>query len=109
MADFIKILGQSSPLATTLTDLYTVPSNTVATISSFFAANRTATGATFRASVAAAGAADDSKQYVYYDIELPANETFVATVGMTMSQTDVFRVYSSHSGVSYNLFGAEIV
>ncbi len=109
MADAIKILGQSSPLATTLTDMYTVPTGATSTISSFFAANRTTSGATFRASVAFSGASDSVKQYIYYDTDLPANETFVATVGITMSQNDVFRVYSSQSGVSFNLFGAELI
>lgn len=108
MSDAIKILGQSAPAATILTDLYTVPSSATTTISSFFAANRTTSGATFRASVAVSGAVDSSKQYLYFDTDLPANETFVATVGITLSQTDVFRVYASLSGISFNLFGAEI-
>ena len=107
MADSIRVLGQLSPSASTLTTLYTVPSLKKATISSFYAANRESTATTIRASVAVTGETDSLKQYIYYDIELPENETFVATVGITMSETDVFRVYSPSSGVSFNLFGVE--
>ena len=109
MSDYIKILGQLSPSANTLSSLYVVPISASTTISSIFIANTTAISTSFRASVAFTGETDSVKQYLYYDVSLPANDTFVATVGITMSQNDVFRVYAGISGISFNLFGVEIL
>lgn len=109
MADSLKILGQLVSSANTLLDLYTVPVSTQSTISSFFVANRESADTTFRAAVAFAGETNSNKQYLYYNIELPGYETFVATVGITMSEGDVFRVYAPTSGLSFNLFGVQIV
>lgn len=107
MPDTRKTLGQSDPSAGSLTDLYTVPALTSTVVSSFVAANRNSYAAEFRMSVAVAGAADDLKQYLYYDFEIPANDTFIATIGMTLATTDIVRVYSQSGGISYNLFGLE--
>lgn len=107
MADILKILGQSNPLAATLTDLYTVPSGRSVASSSVVIANRSATATTFRVSVAPAGAADSDEQYLYYDISIPGNDSFVATIGMTLEATDVVRVRATLATLSFNLFGLE--
>ena len=70
--------------------------------------NRGGTATTFRLSVAAAGAADATKQYLYYDVSLPANDTFTATVGITLATTDVLRAYAGSANVSVNAFGVEV-
>lgn len=107
MADTPKVLGQSNPTATTLTDMYTVPGSTTAVGSSLMVANRGATATTFRVSVAVAGAADSNEQYLYYDVAIPANDTFMATLGMTLGAADVVRVYAGDAQLSFNLFGSE--
>ena len=84
MANTIKVLGQSKPSATTLTAAYTVPASTTATVSSFTVCNQSATPTSFRMSVAPAGAADATSQYIYYDVAIAGNDTFIATVGITM-------------------------
>lgn len=109
MADSIKILAQLAPSATTLTDFYVVPTGATTTISSLYVANRSASDAYFRVSVAFTGATDSTKQYLYYDTNIPPNETFVATVGITMGATDIMRVYSSNINLSFNLFGLELI
>lgn len=107
LAESLKVLAQVNPAATTLSTLYTVPSSTSATASSLVVCNQGA-DATFRVSVAVAGAADNAKQYIYYGLSIPANETFIATIGLTLAQTDVVRVYCSTANCSFSLFGCEL-
>ena len=107
MADIIKVLGQVDPSATTTTTLYTVPSETVTTISSIVAANRTGSAITFRLSVHVAGAGADDKQYLYYDKSVAANDSLTIVIGITLNQTDVLKVYASAVDMSFNVFGVE--
>ena len=108
MTDTVKVLGQSNPATTTLTTLYTVPAAKATTVSSLVVCNQAAVPATFRVSIRVAGLADTAKQYIYYGLAVPANESFVATLGLTLSATDVVSVYASSATLSFNLFGVEI-
>ena len=108
MADALKVLGQVDAGAGTLTTLYTVPGATSVSGSSLVVCNRNAVAVRFRASIAVAGAADDPKQYIYYDVLVQANDTFVATIGLTLAATDVVRVLSDIGGVSFSTFGVEV-
>ena len=108
MAIAYKVLGQSSPAATTETALYTVPSATSAIGSSIIVANRSTSLAYFRVSIAVAGAVTSNKDYIYYDLPIGANDTFIATIGITLATTDVVRVYSSNTNLSFSLYGSEI-
>ena len=103
-----KVLGQSSPSATTLTDIYTVPSATSAAVSSGVICNRNGSADSFRVSVAPAGASDSNEQYIYYDVPISGKDTFIFTVGITLATTDVVRVYSTNGYCSFNLFGSEV-
>lgn len=107
MPEATKVLGQVSPAATTLTDLYTVPSSTEAVGSTLVICNRNASKVTFRAAVAVGGAGDDPKQYLFYDTDLLANDSIFATIGIALAAGDVVRVYASTTGVSFQLFGVE--
>lgn len=109
MAESLKVLGQVVPSATTLTTLYTVPSSTSTAISSLVICNQNNSQITFRISIAVAGAADNAKQYLYYNLPLLAYDTFVATIGQSLSAADVVRVYSDTANVSFNVTGVEIV
>lgn len=71
-------------------------------------ANRSAIATSFRVSVSPAGAADSDEQYLYYDIAIPGNDTFAATMGVTLAATDVVRVYATLATLSFNFFGVEI-
>jgi hypothetical protein len=108
MADTFKILGQSKPSATTLTDIYTVPGATSASISTITVANQSATATTFRISVAIAGAADTTAQYIAYDAAIQGNDTITFTLGITLATTDKIRVYNTAATCSFNVFGVEI-
>jgi hypothetical protein len=103
-----KILGQSAPSATTATNLYTVPSDTEAVISTITVANRANTAATYRISIRPNGATQANEHYIAYDASLPANDTIALTLGLTMDAADVMTVYASSASVSFGLFGSEI-
>jgi len=108
MPNVYKILGQSSPLATTETDLYTVPASTSTVCSSLSICNRDGTQTTFRVSISPLGAATANKDYLYYDVTLAGNDTFIATIGVTLATTDVIRVYSGNASLSFQVWGTEI-
>ena len=95
---------QSAPPATTLTTLYTCPSATTAVISSIVACNRDAAATTIRVALQALGASIDDEHYLYYDLPLDGNDTFVFTGGITMIATDVLSVYANDATVSFNVF-----
>lgn len=102
-----KVLGQLNPGATTLTAIYTVPAATQAVVSSITVCNQGVDG-TFRVSVAVAGAANNAKQYLYYDLAILANDTFAASLGMALGALDEVRGYASHANMSFNVFGVQI-
>ena len=105
MAD-TNIVKQASLTAATPADLYTVPGATSATVSSICICNR-GTAATFRVSIAVAGAVTANDQYLFYDTAVEANETYIATIGITLNATDKVRVYASTSNITAMLFGSE--
>lgn len=108
MAEVYKVLGQAALAATTLTDVYTVPAGKSAVVSTVFICNRSAGAVATRLSVAVAGAADDNKQYIYYGLSIPANDSISLTAGITLAATDVFRAYAASADISVNIFGSEI-
>ena len=108
MPTIYKILGQTNPAITTITDLYTVPSSTSAVCSTLNIANLTASNATFRIAVVPSGSSLQAKNYLAYDTVLPANDSIGLTIGVTLGQFDKIQVYSSTISQSFNLFGTEI-
>lgn len=107
MATTRKVLGQSAPAAVTNTDLYTVPSATSTVVSSIVVANRNSGTSTWRAAVRVNGAAVTDKQWAYYNVVIPGADTFIATVGLTLSAGDVVTVWASSANLSFQLFGEE--
>lgn len=103
----VKVLGQQNPSAASLTTLYTVPSSTSTVISSISICNRSSTATSFRVAVRPAGAAISNEMYIYYDVTIAGNDTFVATIGITLAATDIVSVYATLATLSFNLFGQE--
>jgi hypothetical protein len=108
MTDILLNLGQANPAANTLTTLYTVPAATSASVSSIVVCNLTSNTDSFRISIAVGGAADSLKQYIYYNLFMDANDTFIATVGLSMATTDVIRCYSTNGNLSFSAWGVEV-
>lgn len=108
MADTLKVLGQSAPLAATLTTLYTVPAATSTVVSTITISNRSATATSFRIAVRPAGAAIADAHYLAYDVPIAGNETITLTLGISLATTDVVSVYATLATLSFGAFGVEI-
>lgn len=91
------------PSAATLTTLYTC-ATTSSVISSIVVSNLSATVTTFRVALRPLGAAIDDSHYIYYDVTIAGNDTFIFTGGITMVNTDVLSVYATLATLSFNLF-----
>jgi hypothetical protein len=102
-----NVVKQSKPSAATLTDLYTVGAATSSMCSTITVCNQSATATAFRISVAPGGVADATSQYLYYDIPIPGNNTFAATLGFALATTDKVRVYATLATLSFSLFVQE--
>ena len=108
MTEILQVLGQIVPTANTLTTLYTVPGATSASVSSITICNQNLVEVLFRISIAIGGISDDPKQYLYYDLPLDGNDTFIATIGISLGAADEVRVQSDTASVSFNIFGVEV-
>lgn len=107
MPSIYKVLGQSSPAATTLTTLYTAPALTQAVASTLSICNY-GVSTTVRVAVRPAGAGIANQHYVVYEATVNANETLFLTLGLTLATTDVVSVYAGTATVSFNLYGSEV-
>lgn len=107
MANTYKVLGQSSPAATTLTSLYTVPAATSAVTSTLTVCNY-GVSTTVRVAVRPAGAGIANQHYIIYETTVNANDTLFFTIGLSLATTDVVSVYAGTATVSFNLYGTEI-
>jgi len=103
-----KVIAQSAPSATTNTDIYTVPSATMAVLSTIVVANRAASAATYRIAVRPNGATLANQHYLAFDVTVGASDSTTITLGITMDAADVLTVYASTANLSFNVFGSEI-
>jgi len=103
-----RVLGQSLPSANTLTTLYTVPAAKQAVCSTIAICNQAIGAATFGIAIRQAGAAQTASQYIAMGTTIPANDTVLLTIGVTLTATDVVSVSASTGTVSFNLFGSQI-
>ncbi len=103
-----KVLAQLACAATTLQDVYTVPSGKAAEIATVIIANRSASSVAFRLSLAVAGAADDNKQYTHYNLVIPGNDSIEINDRFDLATTDVLRVYAASANLSVNVIGREV-
>jgi hypothetical protein len=107
MATTYKVLGQSSPSATTNTTLYTVPSATSAVASTLVVCNR-GVSTSFRVAIRPAGATLADEHYIVYDNYVNQYDSVFLTLGITLATTDVVTVYAGAATLSFSLFGSEI-
>jgi hypothetical protein len=104
-----KVLGQTSPEATTLSDLYIAPNGSQVIVSSIVVANRSyASPADFRIAISPNGATLASSHYIVYDTEIGPVDSMVFSLGITVDDSDKIIVQSSTGQVSFNAFGMEI-
>lgn len=103
-----KVLGQSAPSATTNTNLYTVPADTSAVISTLVVANRAGSAATYRIAIRPLGATVANQHYIAYDVIVGAGDSTTLTLGITLAATDIITIYASTANLSFSAFGSEI-
>jgi hypothetical protein len=103
-----KVLGQSNPSATTDTNLYTVPAQKSAVLSSIVVTNQSGTGGTYRIAIRPNGETIAAKHYIAYDRTIAGNATETHTIGVTMDAADIVTIYASSATMSFNAFGVEI-
>lgn len=97
------LFGKAALLATTATDLYTVPAGTVAT-ANINLCNCTSAAVTVRIAIRKAALAD--ADYIEYDAKLPANGVIERT-GIALSAGEIVTVRASAAGVSARVHGFE--
>lgn len=86
-------------------DLYTVPGSQSLTVQGFEFCNRNAGANSFRLSISLAGAATAAADYLYYDLPMTANNSFLVELDTVLPAAAVIRVYSVTGNVTVNLFG----
>ena len=105
-----KRLGATSVVSSVDTLGYMVSGSNSSVISSIVVCNTGTTTAQFRvaicpSSISAVVLAD----FVYYNVAIEPYDTFIATVGFTMSAGNQVLVRADSSNVVFSLFGSEVV
>lgn len=103
-----KVLGQSSPSATTNTNLYTVGSGKQAIVSTLSIANRNTSAGSYRLAVRPDGATLSSEHYLAYDVAIAGNDTTLITTALALDAGDILTVYGSSASMSFGAYGSEI-
>jgi len=109
MATTYKILGQVEPSDTNNADLYTVPSDTQAIVSTIVVTNTSGADKTFRIFVREAGAAAATSNAIAYDAPIPGSGQVAFTLGITLSATDIISVRADQANsITFQAFGSEL-
>lgn len=109
MAISYRILGQQNPgAATTKICGDGTPTTGAMVVSTIVVCNRSNASKQFRVSARPTGTALNNQHYLAYDTTLPAYDTIVMTLGITLSSTELIEVYGSDNTVSFTAFGSVI-
>ena len=101
-----RCLGQLEPTAANESLLYTVATGRQCNIDSIACCNQ-GVATTVKIAVRIAGAASDPSQYIYYDLALQPNDTFVHRGPTRLGTLDEVWVESASGDVSFTAFGEE--
>ncbi len=99
------ILGTSNPSASTLTTLYTVPANRLATLT-LTAVNRASTPAYIRVALATSSTPAAS-EYIEYDVVLGGLGATLERTGILLNAAKLLVIYASTADVAFNAYGFE--
>lgn len=111
MPTIYKVLAQSAPSSTSISNVYSVPVSTNTIVSTLMICNRATVNASYNIAIQPAGAALANQHYVAFNSVVPANDTIALTVGMSLAATDNIAVQANTTGVnnlSFTIFGTEI-
>ncbi len=100
----VGLLAQLVPAIGVEQDIYQVPPGNRTFIAELAVCNRA--GATsFRFSISRFGSATATKDYLYFNLPISANDTFTSEIGVTLSAGDTIRVFSGSGTLTFTLFG----
>jgi hypothetical protein len=109
MATTYKVLAQANPSATTETTLYTTTSGSSGIVSTIAVCNQASTAATYRIAIRpSADGTTAAKHWIVYGATVPASDSVMLTVGITMAAGDKIQIYASSANLSFSAFGSEI-
>lgn len=103
-----KILGQSSPSATSTVSATLVTAATPTVISSIRVANRGTAPTTFDIAVVPNGGTLANQHYISFDAPIAAKEDVGLVFGITLATGDTIRIGSVSGNCSFSAFGSEI-
>jgi hypothetical protein len=93
--------------ATTDTVLYTCPALTKTVISNITVTNRGGTSTSFRIGISIGGGALANEDYLYFDVTIPRNDTFLRSSGDCLNAGDEVRVFAGNGNLTFSLSGEE--
>jgi hypothetical protein len=104
--EVIKILGKASPSGADV-NIYTVPTDKGAVISSLNICNRDTYDATIKIAIKDTAFDPVDEDYLEYNMTVYGNCSAQRLKGVTLAQGDIVVVSSSSENVSFQLFGSE--
>jgi len=108
MANAYKILGQVADASGYDEELYLVPDNTEAIVSTIIVCNRDSSAKTFRIATKDDNSAVADTDYLAYDTNIDANDTITLTLGITLETGAEISVGASDANVTFQAYGTEI-
>ncbi len=108
MAEAYKVLAQAAPIATTDTELYTVPAGRETVVSTLMIANRSSSvTTTYRIAIVPSGGTLGNQHYMAYNIPVEPLDSATIAIGITLRAGDKIIVYVSAENLSFSVFGVE--
>jgi len=109
MAQIYEILGQVSPTANTLTNVFVTGAATSSIVGTITISNFSDANASYSLVVRPINEALANKHFIVRGGILPARELITITGAVTMNANAILAANTSGGSVSFNAFGVEIV
>jgi len=104
-----EILGQISPAANTLTNVYVTPASTNAIVSTITIHNHIDANASYSLFVRPINEAANDKHFIIRGGVIPTRELISITGAVTMNGDCILACNTSKSGITFNAYGAKVV
>jgi hypothetical protein len=111
MPQSFKRLGAINPTANTQTNVYVIPAATEAVISTVTICNQSASNVSYSLIAMTAGeftSPAPTKTFIVRGATVPAADTIVLTLGLTMNAGSILSANTNNSNVSIIAFGSEL-
>lgn len=108
MPQSYEILGQVSPSANTLTNVYVTGASSSAIVSTITIHNFSDSNSSYSLLVRPINEAEASKHFIIRGGIVPARELITITGAVTMNSSAILAANTNGSSVSFNAYGVEI-